>query len=486
VKGIHVSETELCFTGAIELRNRIGSRDLSSREVMTAFLAQIERVNPTINAIVSKLDDEQALTLADEADARLAKGEAVGPLHGLPHAVKDLIDAVGFPTTKGSPLHVNDYPERDCLIVERIRNAGALIIGKTNVPEFGLGSHSFNPVFGATKNPYDHTKSAGGSSGGAGAALATGMLPLADGSDSGGSLRNPGNFNNVIGFRVSPGLVPSWPTSHPWVGIGVKGPMARTASDAALLLSVMAGADARDQLAYPVDTREFLKPLDRDFKGVRVAWCPDLGGLPLDPRVRSTLEKQRASFESLSCIVEDIAPDLHDADEIFHDLRAGFLAAGNAETFDRDRDQMKPEAVWNIEKGLTMSAATLGQAMAKQEALFQRVREFMETYEFILCAVNQVPPFPIEWRYPEEIDGVPMENYIAWMKTAYYITVTRSPAMSVPAGFSEDGLPVGIQIVGRFRDDLGVLQLGHAFEQATAVWKARPGIAMGPEAVPAD
>jgi amidase len=252
--------------------------------------------------------------------------------------------------------------------------------------------------------------------------------------------------------------------------------MARTVRDAGLLLSVIAGADSRDQLVYPVEAKRFAEDLGRDFRGVRVAWCPDLGGLPLDPRVRSTLAKQRATFEALGCIVDDVAPDLNDADEIFHDLRAGFLAAGNFDTLDRDRDQMKPEAVWNIEKGLTMSAAQLGQAMAKQEALYQRVRKFMETYEFILCAVNQVPPFPVEWRYPESVDGVPMENYIAWMKTAYYITVTRSPAMSVPAGFTDDGLPVGLQIVGRFRDDLGVLQLGHAFEQATGVWKRRPQI----------
>ncbi len=472
-----MTANEICFMPALELRDRIAAKELSAREVMSAFLQQIDRVNPAINAIVSKLDGEQALKLADEADAKLAKGEPVGPLHGLPHAVKDLVDAVGFPTTKGSPLHVNDYPERDCLIVERIRSAGALIIGKTNVPEFGLGSHSFNPVFGATKNPYDQTKSAGGSSGGAGAALATGMLPLADGSDSGGSLRNPGNFNNVVGFRVSPGLVPSWPNALPWIGVGVKGPMARSVEDTALLLSVMAGADRRDQLAYPVDTSTFTRPLDRDFTGVRVAWSPDLGDLPLDPRVRSTLAKQRATFEALGCIVEDVAPPLQGADYVFHGLRAGLLASSNAENFAADRDQMKPEAVWNIEKGLEMSAVDLGQAMVRQEALFQRVREFMQTYEFIVCAVNQVPPFPAEWRYPEEIDGVPMENYIAWMKTAYYITVTRSPAISVPGGFTDDGLPVGVQIVGRFRDDLGVLQLAHAFEQATGFAKVRPAIA---------
>ncbi|MBX3071267.1 MAG: amidase [Thermomicrobiales bacterium] len=472
-----MAANEICFMDAVELRDKIAGKELSAREVMSAFLGQIEKVNPAINAIVSKLDDDAALKLADDADDVLARKGPVGPLHGLPHAVKDLADAAGFPTTKGSPLHKDDYPAQDCAIVERIRGAGSLIIGKTNVPEFGLGSHSFNPIFGATKNPYDQTKSAGGSSGGAGAALATGMLPLADGSDSGGSLRNPGNFNNVVGFRVSPGLVPAWPGSHPWIGIGVKGPMARTVRDTALLLSVMAGADGRDQLAYPSDASSFTQPLDRDFKGVRVAWSPDLGELPLDPRVRSTLAKQRATFEALGCIVEDVAPPLWDADEIFHDLRAGMLAAGNAENFARDRDQMKPEAVWNIEKGLAMSAAQLGQAMARQEALFQRMREFMETYEFVLCAVNQVPPFPAEWRYPEEVDGVPMENYIAWMKTAYYITVTRCPSISVPAGFTDDGLPVGLQIAGRFRDDLSVLQMAHAFEQATGFGKVRPAIA---------
>ena len=364
-------------------------------------------------------------------------------------------------------------------MVERIRGAGALIIGKTNVPEFGLGSHSFNPVFGVTRNPYDLTRTAGGSSGGAGAALATGMLPLADGSDMGGSLRNPGNYNNVVGFRVSPGLVPSWPNSLPWLGLGVKGPMARTVADTAFLLSVMAGDDARDQLAYPVDTAVFTGPLERDFRGVKVAWCPDLGGLPLDPRVRSTLDKQRQTFEALGCSVVDIAPDLADAEEVFQVLRAGSLAGANAENFERDRSQMKPEAIWNIEQGMKLSAADIGVAMAKQEALFQRLRVFMEEYEFVLCAVNQVPPFPVEWRYPMEVDGVAMENYITWMQTAYFITVSRSPAISVPAGFSEDGLPIGLQIVGRFRDDLGVLQLAHAFEGATGFWKQRPDIVAG-------
>ena len=234
---------------------------------MAAHLAQIDKVNPTVNAIVSRLPNDKAMALAAEADRKQAAGEPIGPLHGLPIAIKDLYDAVGFPTTQGSPLHVDNWPQRDALLVERIRAAGALIIGKTNVPEFGLGSHSFNPVFGPTRNPYDPTKSAGGSSGGAGAALASGMLPIADGSDMGGSLRNPGNFNNVVGFRPSPGVVPTWPSGTPWIPLGVKGPLGRTVGDVALLLSVQAGADPRDQLAIDLAARPV-----HPASGARLPW----------------------------------------------------------------------------------------------------------------------------------------------------------------------------------------------------------------------
>jgi amidase len=472
-----VTNDNVCFMSATALAAKLRDRELSAREVMAAHLAQIARINPKVNAIVSKLDDEQALRLADDADRALAAGDPVGPLHGLPVAFKDLEDAVGFPNTKGSPIYRNNYPERDALIVERLRRAGALGIGKTNVPEFGLGSHTFNPVFGPTRNPYDLTKSAGGSSGGAAAALASGMLPIADGSDMGGSLRNPGNFNNVVGFRPSPGLVPAWPSSAPWMGLSVKGPLARTVGDVALILTAIVGADPRDQLALPVSPETFAKPLDRDFRGVRVAWCPDLGGLPLDPRVRATLEAQCHVFADLGCVVEEAAPDLTGANEIFLTLRAALNASGHEEDLRLHRDQMKPEAIWNTEEGFKLGAADVGRAMARQEELFQRVRRFMERYEFFLCAVNQVPPFDVEKRYPTEIAGVPMENYIAWMKTAYWVTVTRSPAISVPAGFTPEGLPVGIQIVGRFRDDLGVLQLAHAFEGATEFWRRQPAIA---------
>ncbi len=469
--------TDIIFSSARELSDRIHQKDVSAREVMEAHLAQIEKINPQIDAIVSMIDPDEAIQQAIDKDRDLATGSKTGLLHGFPHAVKDLYDAAGFPTTFGSPLFAENIAAQDALIVQRIRRAGAIIIGKTNVPEFGLGSHTYNRVFGPCHNPYDLSKSAGGSSGGAGAALATGMVPVADGSDMGGSLRNPGNFNNVVGLRVSPGLVPAWPNAKPWLGLSVKGPMARTVDDCAFLLSVMAGPDARDQLAYPSDPARFLQPLDRDFAGIKVAWCPDLGGLPLDPRVRATLEAQRATFEALGCIVEDAAPDLSGAEDAFQLLRAASLADDPNGLLAAPAGAVKPEAIWNITEGAKLSAADFGRAMGLQQQVFEQMRQFMKTYDFVLCAVNQVPPFPIEWDWPHEIDGVAMDNYISWMKTAYWITITRSPAISVPAGFTEDGLPVGIQIAGRFRDDLGVLQLAKAFEAATEFWKIRPAIA---------
>ncbi len=469
---------DIIFSSAIELSARIHKKDVSAREVMEAHLAQIEKVNPQVNAIVNMLTPDQAIEQAIDKDRDFAAGTKPGPLHGFPHAVKDLYDAAGFPTTSGSLLFKDNIAQQDSLIVQRIRRAGAVIIGKTNVPEFGLGSHTYNKVFGPCHNPYDLSKSAGGSSGGAGAALASGMLPVADGSDMGGSLRNPGSFNNVVGFRISPGLVPTWPTAKPWLGLSVKGPMARTVDDCAFLLSVIAGPDARDQLAYPVDASTFRQPLERDFRGVKVAWCPDLGGLPLDPSVRATLDAQRATFEALGCQVVDIAPDLTGAEEAFQMLRGASLADDDRHLLDAPEGMVKPEAIWNIQQGLKLSAADFGHAMSVQQQIFERLRIFMQEYEFVLTTVNQMPPFPIEWDWPHEVDGTEMDTYISWMQTAYWITVTRSPAISVPAGFTDDGLPVGLQIVGRFRDDFGVLQLAKAFESATEFWKIRPSIAV--------
>jgi len=441
---------------------------------MTAFLSQIHRCNPRLNAIVALLDEQSCLALADAADRRLEQQEACGPLHGLPIAFKDMEAAVGFPCTKGSPIFKGVMPAEDSVIVERLRGAGAIPIGKTNVPEFAMGSHTYNRVYGTTLNPYDLSKSAGGSSGGAAAAVASGMLPLADGGDLGGSLRNPANFNNIVALRPSVGLVPIAPAQLPLVGVTVKGPMARSVADAALMLSVMAGADARDPVSYPSDSSRFTRPLARHHAGVRVAWSLDLNGLPLDRRVRAVLEAQRQTFEDLGCIVEDACPDFGDVDDIFLTLRKWASWNTHGALLAEHRAQMKPEAIWDIESGANLTGADIARAVMRHGELLERIRKFQEKYEFLVCAVNQVPPFDASLDWPKSIEGVVMDNYVSWMKSAYWISATRRPAISVPAGFTAEGLPVGIQIVGRDRDDFGVLQMAHAFEEATGFGKRRP------------
>ena len=465
---------DICFLDATELARMIRTREVSCREVMTAHLERIRRVNPKLNAIVAKLDDDKCLALADAADRRVASGERLPPLHGLPIAFKDLQPAVGFPYTRGSPIYKDAIPTEDSVFVDRMRRAGVIPIGKTNVPEFGMGSHTYNEVYGTTLNPYDATKSAGGSSGGAGAALATGMLPIADGSDLGGSRRDPGNFNNVVGFRPSVGLVPTWPTSFPLLGFSVNGPLARTVADTALLMSVMAGPHPRDPSLVPFDAALFRGALDRDFRGTRIAWSPDLGGLPLDSRVRAVLDAQRKTFETLGCIVEDADPELDEADSIFLTIRAFRSGATYAPLLAQNRALLKPEAITEIEYGQSLTTAAVADAMIKHGQLLDRMRRFEERYAFTLCAVNQLPPFDAALDWPKEIAGVAMEHYIAWQKSCYWITATFRPAISVPAGFTPDGLPVGIQIAGRYRDDFGVLQLAAAFEQATHVGRRRP------------
>ena len=470
--------TDLLFASARDLAEMIRTRRVSAREVMAAHLDQIRRVNPQVNAIVAQLDDDACLAAAGEADERLARGDEVGPLHGLPIAFKDTEPAVGFPYTQGSPIFASYLPPTDSVLVERLRRAGVVPIGKTNVPEFGMGSHTYNAVYGTTLNPYDLTKSAGGSSGGAAAALATGMLPIADGSDYGGSLRNPASFNNVVALRPTVGLVPTAPTLLPLVGYVVKGILARSVADVGLGLSTVAGIDARDPGSYPSDPVALARPLGRSFDGVRVAWCPVPDGLPLDPAVRAVLAARRATFEELGCVVEDAAPDLRGADEAFLAIRSWLTWFAMGPLLERHRDQMKPEAVSQIESGAALTGLEVAAAMRDQAAIVERMRVFHERFEFVVGAVSQVPPFDASLDWVKQIDGVPMETYLDWMRSAYWYTVTFQPALSVPAGFTPDGLPVGIQIIGRRHDDVGVLQLGHAFEEATAVGTIRPAIAL--------
>jgi amidase len=471
-----MSYSEIYFMTATELAQHIRAKELSAREVMEAHLAHIERVNPKVNAIVTHVPHEQIMSRVKAADEAIARGQEVGPLHGLPIAHKDLVPTRGLRTTWGSLIYKDFVPDRDGLIVERLRNAGAICIGKTNTPEFGAGSQTYNEVFGETLNPYNLSKTCGGSSGGAAVALACGMLPVADGSDMGGSLRNPGNFCNIVGFRTSPGRVPEWPVLAAWSPLSVQGPMARTVQDTALMLSAIAGPDPRSPISITEPGTLFTRPLDREFTGVRIAWSKDLGGLPVDPQVTSVLESQRHVFEDLGCIVDEGQPDFSDADEIFKVLRAWHFALTYGDMLGDHRHLIKDTVIWNTEEGQKLRGPQIGRAEVKRTELYHRVREFMEAYEFLICPVNQVPPFDITQRYIEEINGVKMNTYIDWMKSCYYISITGLPAISVPCGFTPEGLPVGMQIVGRHHADFSVLQLAYAFQEATQVWKHRPPV----------
>ena len=439
------------MTGGRQLAELLRARRISAREVMTEHLGRIARHNPSLNAIVGKLDDEACLALADDADRRLARGEEVGPLHGLPWAFKDLEDAAGLLWTQGSPIFKDRVATTDSPLVALLKRAGVIPIGKTNVPEFGMGSHTYNKVYGTTRNPWDTTKSAGGSSGGAAAALASGMLLLADGSDYGGSLRNPANFNGIVALRPSAGIAPELGEPE-WLGLNVKGPMARTVEDLAFLFAVM------------LDQREPW-PLEKDLKGTRVAWCPDLGGLPLDRRVRAVLDGRRRVFEDLGCVVDDAVPDFSDADDIFLTTRRRRSFEKLGGLLNGHRAQIKPEAVDEIERGAKVTDTQLAEAAAKHRLLLARIDRFFEQHDFFICAVNQVPPFDAGIDWPHEVDGVKMDHYCAWMKSAYWVSTTRCPAASVPAGKTADGLPVGMQIVSRHGNDRGVLELAYGVEQ---------------------
>ena len=478
---------DLVFQSARKLARLLRARKLSTVEVMRAFIAQVEKVNPKVNAIVTFLP-EQALKEARRIDARRARAkgaDATGALAGLPIAYKDMIATKGIRTTYGSPIYEHNVPDADHVIVERLKAAGAITLGKTNTPEFAAGSQTFNPIFGRTLNPYDLTKTSGGSSGGAAVAVACAMLPFADGSDLGGSLRNPGNFNNVVGFRPTPGRVPYFPATDTWATQSVLGPIARCVEDCAFLLSAMAGPDSRSPISLEEPGARFARPLARDFGKVRIAWWPASGSrlrgndhMEVDARVTAVLEKQRKVFESLGCIVEEAYPDLAGADEVFHVLRAVGFVQKYEGLLKTHRDKIKETVIWNIEEGLRMDGPRVARAMALRSTLYERMRQFMQRYEFLCLPVNQVPPFPATQPFVEEINGVRLPNYVDWMKSAYYITVTSHPAISVPAGFTSDNpaLPVGLQIVGRYRDDFGVLQMAHAFEGETQVGKRRPPV----------
>ncbi|MEX0985413.1 MAG: amidase [Actinomycetota bacterium] len=465
---------DLCDRTATELARMLRSREVSARDVLDAHLARIEETNPAINAIVTVVP-ERAMDEAREADERLARGEAAGPLHGLPIAIKDLVQTAGIRTTFGSPIFADNVPATDDLLVQRVRAAGAVVIGKTNTAEWGAGSHTFNEVFGLTRNPYDRERSAGGSSGGAAAALATGMVPIADGSDLGGSLRNPASFCNVVGFRPSAGRVPTWPSIDTRDDLSVDGPMGRTVDDVAFLLSAIAGPDDRVPISRPEPGSVFTPPIEAAVTGTRIAWAPACGGtMPVEPEVVAVIDAARPVFEALACTTEDAFPDLRGAREAFLTLRAQMFAAALGPLLEHHRDRMKATVVWNIEMGLGQSAGDIAAAQAHRSVIDERTAAFFERFDAIAMPVSQVPPFPAELEYPNSVAGASMQTYLDWMESCWAISVTGLPAISVPCDFTDQGLPVGIQLVGRRWDDLGLLRLAKAFEEATGAGHRAP------------
>lgn len=464
---------ELCDLGAVDLAARIRRKDVSAREVMAAHLARIERVNPKVNAIVTLVAD-RAMAGAARADELTARGGPLGVLHGLPVAHKDLVDTAGIRTTRGSMFYKDNIPTRDALIVSRTTAAGAITLGKTNTPELGAGSQTFNQVFGATRNPYDVTKTCGGSSGGAAVALACGMVPIAGGSDTGGSLRNPAAFCNVVGIRSSPGRVPVEGGS--WSPLSVQGPMARSVADLALFLSVLAGPDPRSPLALADDGAQFRGALDRSFKGVRVAWWKGLGGIPFEPEIRATVDAQRRVFADLGCLIEDDEPDFTGVDQAFPALRYAANHPRNAQLIGERPEWVKDTIKFEAAQAERLTAVDVGRAIARQSRMFDQSRQFFEKYDYFVLPVTQVSPFDVTTPYPTQVTGTPMATYLDWMRSCWYITFMANPAISVPAGFTSGGLPIGIQIVGRHRDDWSLLQLAHAFEQATQHGRKRPAL----------
>jgi amidase len=476
-----VPDRDLCFTPATELQRLYRARKASPLEVMQAVLARVDAVNPRLNAIVT-LARDSALKEARAATAALKKGKKLGPLHGVPVTIKDLTHTKGIRTTWGSKVFEHHVPTEDSLIVERLKAAGAIVLGKTNTPEFGAGGNTFNAVFGPTRNPWNPALTCGGSSGGAGVALATGMGPIAQGSDTGGSLRTPAAFCGVVGFRTSPGLVPYYPKLLGWDLIGVTGPMARTVADTALMLSVVAGADDRSPISYDVDTAAFTRAVKAPaIKGWRAAWTPDLDGLiPVDAEVARVAEGAVRVFRSLGVKVEPACCSFGEVNDIVLGTRGVAMVANHADKLPQWRDQMQKGLVWNIEQGLKLSSEEIGRADVLRTTLWHRVRAFMETRELLLLPTVAVPPFPVEQPYPTHINGKPLDNYTQWFFLTYGITVTGLPAISVPCGFTKSGLPVGLQIVGRRRQEAMVLRAAAAFE-AAAPWADRvpPAVTTG-------
>jgi amidase len=463
------------FLDVAALQAAFRHASLSPLELMEACLQRIDAVNPALGAYVT-VDREGALAGARAATAALRRGAELGPLHGVPVGIKDLTETAGMRTTYGSLIHADNVPDTDALVVERLRAAGAIVVGKTNTPEFGAGGNTFNDVFGATRNPWNPALTCGGSSGGSAVAVATGMSTLCEGSDLGGSLRTPASFCGVVGFRTTPGLVPSWPVRDAWNTLSVTGPMGRSVADVALMLSAIAGPDDRAPLSYDVDAGAFVRAAETaSIAGWRVAFAPDLGGvLPVDPEVADVCAAAMDELRRLGASVTTDSPDFGDVRRIVLATRGLSMAMAHADHIERDRERMQPGLVWNVDQGMALTPAEIGAGIAARTALWERVRAFMERYELLACPTVAVPPFPVEQPYPAAVAGIPLADYTQWFFLTYAITLTGLPALSLPCGFTRAGLPVGLQLVGRRRREADVLCAAAAYERAAGWGDRRP------------
>ena len=464
--------SELVELTAVEQRRLVGRREVSAMELLDAHLARIEATNAAVNAVVA-LDPDVGRRRARAVDDAIARGDEPGPLAGLVTAHKDLTETADFPTTYGSALFAGFRPAADSLLVARMLAAGAVAVGKTNTPELGAGSHTFNSVYGTTVNPWDLARSAGGSSGGAAAALACRMVATADGSDMGGSLRNPAAWNGVVGLRPTPRAVPKVGPGNAWLPLGVEGPMGRTVADVALLLAVLAASDGRDPMHRPIDVPAVLAPVPRP---VRAAWSDDLGGLPVEPSQRAVLAGTRETLDALGWEVVDAAPDFAGAAECFTTLRAWSFATSPVAQLDDRVAELKSTIQDEIRRGRLLTPEMIASAYDRLGELWRRAHDFFARFDVLVAPVTQVAPFPAGQEYPHQIDGSAMSSYIEWMASCWQITVTGCPALSLPAGFDHDGLPVGVQLVGRQGNDVGLLQIAAALEAAIDISGRRPPV----------
>lgn len=456
---------DLAYLSATRLRDLVRSRKVSPVEVVDYFFGRIERINPAINAFCT-LAPEQARAAARRAEAAMRAGAALGPLHGVPVAIKDLTATAGIRTTYGSKLFEHNVPTEDALVVARLKAAGAIVLGKTNTPEFGAGINTTNAVFGPTRNPWDTNRSSGGSSGGSAAALAAGLCPIAEGTDHGGSLRVPAALCGVIGFRTTAGRVPRYPSGWLYDTFSVTGPMARTVPDVALMLSVVAGPDDRVPIAIDTPGAVFADAAQGDVAGLRVAWSRDLGLSLVDPEVADIAARAARSFADLGCHVVEGHPDVHDVPEMIPPLRAMRNVAATPHLLDRVQEIDNPFCREYLERGRSVTALEVARAEAQRSALYQRCRDFFQRHDLLLTPTMPVAAFPIEDFHPRTIAGRPVAGTLDAVMLTYAITMTGLPAISVPCGRTAEGLPVGLQIVGGWHAEALVLRTAAAFERA--------------------